>query len=427
MLSSVLNRIRNNSLANHSFWAIFGNGLGNALFLFVGIIIARLLGKDLYGEYGIVKSTMFYIAMFASFGLGTTATKFIGTVVSNNQKGVHKLIKDITIIVFAFSTILALILLIGAKWLSEFVSAPQLCTPFRYLAIIVVFRALSTAQNGILAGFKAFKKIAINSLLSGFFIMALSIPLCYIDGLNGALMALTASQIFNYIINSRTLYKYYNKYPKDEFNKSNIKDLIIFSLPIALQECCVSFTNWVGVLMITKMSSVGELGVYTASIQWNAIVSFIPTLLMNVILSHIVSSTNSKQHHDRVFKQMIFINLLSTIIPVSIFYVFADFIATFYGQNFGTIGDVMKILILVPILESCGSIFKAEYVACNKNWLYFSFRLMRDGFMLVISYILLYRNHGINGAFYFAISTVMAATLFLFLLIVGYRKMKSLS
>ena len=43
----------NSKLFRDSFWAVFGNGIGNALMLLSGIIIARLLGKDLYGEYGI--------------------------------------------------------------------------------------------------------------------------------------------------------------------------------------------------------------------------------------------------------------------------------------------------------------------------------------------------------------------------------------
>ena len=84
--------------------------------------------------------------------------------------------------------------------------------------------------------------------------------------------------------------------------------------------------------------------------------------------------------------------------------------------------NVMKILILVPILESCGAIFKAEYVARDKNWLYFIFRLIRDISMLVLSYYLLSIHQGINGAFYYAISILFASALFLIMLILGYYR-----
>lgn len=426
-VGQLVSRLKNNRLAKDSFWAVFGNGFGNALFLLVGIIIARLLGKDLYGEYGVVKSTMFYIAMFASFGLGTTATKFIASKIQEQQNGLRQLINDIIYIAFIFSVVLAVILLFFSQWLADFVSAPQLGTPFKFLAIIIVFRALSTAQTGILSGFKSFKVIAKNSVLSGLFLLLFSVPLCYYKGLNGALVALTASQIFNFYINFIALRMLYKDCPKDIGCKSQKMELVRYSFPIALQECCVSLTNWLAILMLTKLSSLGELGIYSASIQWNAIVSFIPTLLMNVILSHIVSSTNDKQHHNLIFKQMIIVNITSTIIPVAVFFIFIDLIAGFYGQSFDSMNNVMRILILVPILESCGSIFKAEYVAKDKNWLYFIFRLIRDISMLVLSYYLLSVHQGTNGAFYYAISILFASALFLILLVLGYYRIENKS
>ena len=75
--SKIIYIIKYSKLAGDSFWALFGNGLGNLLIMVSGILIARLLGKDLYGQYGVVKSTMFYIASFSCFGMGVTSTKYV--------------------------------------------------------------------------------------------------------------------------------------------------------------------------------------------------------------------------------------------------------------------------------------------------------------------------------------------------------------
>ena len=37
--------------------------------MLAGIVIANFLGVDAYGEFGIVKTTMLYIAGFATLGL----------------------------------------------------------------------------------------------------------------------------------------------------------------------------------------------------------------------------------------------------------------------------------------------------------------------------------------------------------------------
>lgn len=110
-----INKIRvtllNSKLFRDSFWAVFGNGIGNALMLFSGIIIARLLGKELYGEYGIVKTTMFYIASFATLGLGVTSTKYIASLISEKSIHVGNIIRDSISITLIFSGLIAFILL----------------------------------------------------------------------------------------------------------------------------------------------------------------------------------------------------------------------------------------------------------------------------------------------------------------------------
>ena len=79
-------RLFQSKLFKDSFWAIMGNGVGNLLIMLSGIFVARLLGKDLYGEYGVVKTTMFYIASFSCFGMGVTSTKFISQALKENPQ-----------------------------------------------------------------------------------------------------------------------------------------------------------------------------------------------------------------------------------------------------------------------------------------------------------------------------------------------------
>ena len=57
-LKKIPDRIKQNKLINDSLWSLVGNVLGKGLALVAGIFIARLLGKDLFGEYGIVRNTI---------------------------------------------------------------------------------------------------------------------------------------------------------------------------------------------------------------------------------------------------------------------------------------------------------------------------------------------------------------------------------
>ena len=145
-------KFRQNRLIKDSFWSVFGNGLGSGLLLIAGILIARFLGSDLYGEYGMVKSTMFYIASFSTFGLGITSTKYVAQYSKENGQYVKRIISDSLKITFWASFLLSFLLIIFASPLAIWLDSPALVTPFRYLGLIIICRSINMTQVGILKG-----------------------------------------------------------------------------------------------------------------------------------------------------------------------------------------------------------------------------------------------------------------------------------
>lgn len=423
-----INKIRvtllNSKLFRDSFWAVFGNGIGNALMLFSGIIIARLLGKELYGEYGIVKTTMFYIASFATLGLGVTSTKYIASLISENSIHVGNIIRDSISITLIFSGLIAFILFISASSLADFLNESSLVIAFKALAIVIIFKAITTTQIGILAGFKNFKTIAINSLLSGFVMLLLCIPLTYKFGLKGSLATLLISQIFNSLINFFSIRKKSKDIPLIK-NVSYKKELICFSFPVALQESSFTICNWAAIMMLTKISSIGEVGLYTASAQWNSIITMIPGLLINVVLSYLSGSVNQKHLHEKTLKLMLCVNFITTIIPFIIVYFLANFIASFYGDSFSEMPSVLRVLTFSTILEACASVYKSELLALGKTWLLFSIRFVRDFVLVVSVFVLLNYTDGKNGAIMYSWAVVIMSVIFLLTLFIVYKFVKN--
>lgn len=194
-LKEVMINVKTSRLFKDSFWAVFGNGLGYVLLLASGMIVANFLGKDTYGEYGVVKTTMVYMASFAALGLGFTSTKYVAQYISEDKSQVNSIIRSTIIIAFVSSSTMAIALMLVAGGLSEFLGEPQLAGPFRYLALIIVLKALSTAGIGILSGFGSFKDIGKCNVVSGLVMLVAAVPLTYLGGLNGALLSLTVSQM----------------------------------------------------------------------------------------------------------------------------------------------------------------------------------------------------------------------------------------
>lgn len=75
MLANIIAKIKTSKLLTDSLWSLGGNVVGKGLALLADILVARFLGKDIYGEYGIIRNTILTIGVFSTFGLGYTATK----------------------------------------------------------------------------------------------------------------------------------------------------------------------------------------------------------------------------------------------------------------------------------------------------------------------------------------------------------------
>ncbi len=417
---TLLYSIKNNKFFKDSFWAVFGNGLGNGFLLLAGILIARFLGKELYGEYGVVKTTMFYIASFATLGLGVTSTKYIATLLNSKPIHVKNVIHDAMTITVIFSSIIAIIIFIIAPFIANLLNEEQLVLALRALSVVIIFKAITTTQIGVLAGFKEFKTIALNSLSSGLLMLVICVPLTYFWGLKGALLSLLFSQIFNSIVNYMGIKRKSRSFSYVE-KVSYKKELAYFSFPVALQESSFAICNWAAIMLLTKLSSMGEVGLYTASAQWNSIITMIPGLLINVILSYLSSSINNSIKHKKTLKLMLRINFFTTIIPFVIVYFLADFIASFYGKSFEGMPSVLRILTFSTILEACASVYKSELLALGKTWLLFSVRLFRDMILVIGVYILLTFSNGVDGAIMYSWAVVVMSALFFLVLLVSYN------
>src|SRR5690554_2454665 len=259
-VENIKNKLIKNQLINDSFWSLLGNIIGKGLALVAGVFVARFLGKDIYGEYGIIKNTIMAISVLSTFGLGYTSTKYISDFKINKPDYLKVTVKYITRITLVFSSVMAVFLFFFSTYIAERVlNAPSLNVALKLLSVLVIFNAITVTQIGVLAGFGKFKKLArINSIIGGVTFIV-SVVLTYYFDLNGALSALLIVQILNCVLNylevKNSLLKSSNEVKKD---KPLLKSIIIFSSPVAMQEILYSVAQWLGALLLIKHTTFGD-------------------------------------------------------------------------------------------------------------------------------------------------------------------------
>ena len=420
-IANIATRLRNSRLANDSFWALVGSALGKGLSFLAGVAIARMLGSELYGEYGTIKNTLMMIAIFSSLGLGYSATKFIAECMrTNDMQRIADTHHIAMLLTFAMSGVIALLLLIFAPHVALWIDAPHLDNTLRLSAIAIVFNAINTTQTGEMAGLGIYRRLALNSAWAGIFTFASSVIGALYYGFDGAIVALIVSLIFNAIINHISIRRVLKTSgPSRGIDRAYMRSIVRFSIPIALQESLYAITHWISIFILIKLAGYAELGISQAAVQWFSVLLFIPGAIRNVALSHLAETNNDKQSNRHIMRRLIQISLVSTVTPGIIVLLLAQWIASWYGASFDGLALVLCIMVFTAIVCCIANVLTQTFIAHGRNWTIFTAGLLRDvGTVITTYYAIL--NYG-HGALCAACSMLLFQFIYLVVMTLAYK------
>lgn len=420
-INTLYDKLKNSPLFKDSFWALFGSVLGKGLSLLAGIIVARFLGHEIYGEYGLIKSTLLYVSVFSTLGLGYTGTRYIAKAYTERKDEIKHLVKVIYRVTCSSSVLMALILFVFAQQVANVIMAPDMTLALRMTAIIIVINAVNTCQIGIMSGLKMFKRIAINNTYAGVLTFLTSIIFTCFWGLNGALLSLFVSMLFNAWINYVSIRNDCASFEDRSDFIYSTREIVNFSIPIALQESLYSVVTWLGSYMIIYYAGYGELGINSAALQWSSVVLFIPGVLKNVTLSYFSSSNDSTSLRNK----MILVSFFATFIPCVFIAAFSNIISNIYGPTFTNLNIVLIISCSCSIISSISAVIIYELISLGKNWSVFFFRLSRDMSVLSLSWLFLSQHYYIQASVLVNIVTLSVYSIFMCILFLFIKSFHS--
>lgn len=404
--NALIKRLKQSNLFKDSFWAILGNIASKGLTLVTGIIVARLLGNEIYGEYGMVKNPLMSSAMFLTLGLGYTSTRFIAQYKTRGRSLVKKIVRFSNYVTIGFSGLIALFIFIFSKQIAQnFLHAIHLSNALKIVAVWIVLYTITINQTGIIAGLNGFKKLAFVNGIIGVVTMFVTLFFTYYLNLEGALLALIVVHAVNVVLLKRIIDKTISSLAEDNHTTLNPRIIFKTTIPVALQEGVFSIFGWLNGYIIITLSTYSEYGLYTAAMQWNAIILFIPGILRNVILSHLSNEQDSNKHNS-ILKRITLFNIVLTIIPSLVAILLSDYISMLYGQSFKNLGELISIAVITTVFMSVSNVYAQAYMSKDKNWTMLFIRIGRATLATLITYLLLAYTTKFNGAKAIIISTL---------------------
>ena len=385
-LRSAFDRIENSPigyrLARGVFWSMAGAVISRGLMLVATVLVARMLGKTVYGELGMIQSTVGMFGVFAGFGLSLTATKHVAEFCRSDPDRAGRIIGLSGLFAMVTGGLMALGLFIFAPWLAEHtINAPHLSGVLRIGALILFINALNGAQTGALSGFEAFKTIAYVNLFVGLISFPILVCGAYFGGLAGAVWALTINLGVNWLLNHLALRKEARRYKVPFTLKNCSREMSVlwrFSLPAVLAGSMVGPVNWIcSALLVNQPDGYGEMGIFSAANQWYVILLFLPGLLSQVVLP-VLSERLGQKETNQSIKTMVLamkVNALLVLPIVLLASIASPYIMSLYGEGFRSGWPTLVVVLLTTGLVAIQTPVGQIIAASGKMWIGFAMNM----------------------------------------------------
>lgn len=382
-----------NRLVKGISWSMFGSFLGKGLMLIAFMFVARILGKEEYGKFGIIRSTVTMFMAFSSMGMGLTASRYIAYFRDIDQNRTFQIYKVSNLIAFFSALIISLSIIIFSTYISKVsFGTSDLSMPLKISSIVLFFTTISSAQNGALNGFEDFKSIGINTLYFGLIQTVSLIIGAYFWGLKGAILALGVSAVFLCVLYRNSLRKIFSKLSfnpiENVFDKEIRSIFMHFSIPAVFSGLVSVPVLWWVKAYLVRNSGFEEMAIYDVAEQWNTILLFIPSSISGIILPLLTNtmSVGTRYQYQKLIKINLLINGGITLLLAIAIIPFAPYIVKLYGNTF-TNYLPLRIMLITAVIHAINTVLGQVIASKGKMWLGLGVNLIWAIWLIISSYI----------------------------------------
>lgn len=401
-IKGVLKKNTVQRILSGAFWSLFGTAVGKFFILLSGIFCARILGDTLYGELGIVRSTIAMFIVIGSAGIGVTASKYISEYrATEKNKEIASIISLTRLFSLCFGALIVIVVFFSAGIIAtDTLDAPELEFDLKCGAVLLFFSIFNAYQNGVLSGFENFKAIGLNTLYAGVIEFGLIVGGAYYGQVSGAIIGYGISFIILSLLNkhsiSKTLESNGITIHGNHFMNEHKMIISRFAIPAALNSLIVVAAFWCLKTMLVRMTNFAQLGIYEAADQWKVIMLYIPSALSSILLPILSNTSGKGASVKRLLKYNIMVNMIISGIIAIIVIIFSGTIMGFYGAGFEQ-PDTLIVLAASTIFTTVALVTTTAMTSLAKVWLSFLFQTLWGATMLVSAYILLSKGFGASG------------------------------
>lgn len=388
---------------------IFSVGVSKVLIIAFGvttsIIVARVLGPE---KNGVIAALLVYPSIFmsiGSLGIRQSTTYFLGKGIFTEDE-IKRAITQIWLFTTVFSVVVCFLLM---RYFSK--SGENLWLVL--LALMPIpFTLFNTYNSGIFLGkneISSFNKI--NWIPTALILLGTAVLVLWLSfGISGYLIAMIAGPTFISLV---LLFK--NKFIKAfsfNFNWVIIKRMLSLGIIYALALLVINLNYRIDVILLDKLSSAFETGIYSKGVSVTEYLWQIPMLLSTVVFARSAVSKNDMAFSIKVAQLLRLSVLIIAVGALALFLFSKQIIVLMFGEAF--INSVLVLNTLLPgvVLLTVFKVINMDLAGKGKPWV--SMKAMVPALIIniVLNIFLIPKDGAFGAALASTISYTIATLLF---------------
>jgi O-antigen/teichoic acid export membrane protein len=331
-----------NRMIGGLYWTLGGTAAARGATLLASLMLARVLGRDVFGQFGAIDTTVGMFAVFGNLGLAVSTTKLLAQYRDVDPRTAGRVLALSSLYAVMAGTAAALCLVIAAPWMAQTsLAAPQLTLDLRIGAFALFFTAINSTLTGALAAFQEFRSIGRIGVISG----ALSVPTlvsgALFGGVEGAVIGLVVIQAATCLLQVAAI--------KRSCGARGIAiewkgcwaerwRLIRISVPAFLSSSLNAPVNWLCVaLLINYGGGYSQMGLLQIVNTWFLVLMFVPGKLAQVYFPLLESLLSRGDHRGagRLVWKIMGTSAATFSAAALCITLLATVILSCYGPNYG--------------------------------------------------------------------------------------------
>jgi O-antigen/teichoic acid export membrane protein len=340
-----------------------------------GIVLARLLGAESLGEWGMLQSVLALGVTLAVFGLSTTATKYTASLVRSHNDDLSVVLGGHVILTMVFGATLVISgIVLSDVIAASLLSAPQLVFALKVFSVVVLLNAIVSVLSGILAGLEHFRFLTIVESFSSVMGVSLVLSLAAVMHFDGAVLGFMLGRFITMLAVAFLVVRLLRRYGlRIEYKRS------IRSIPAILKPALP--VVWMGILAVpgqflvllalaNQDNGYSQVGGFYAANQWRTIAVFLPHQILVAFLP--IMASLAADHLDDALslhrRMLWFVFFVALIVCLSMV-VFPGLMLKPYGADFAGFELTLVILVVKAFFESLASVSRRTILALDGSWL----------------------------------------------------------